>query len=291
MTSLLELFCDVDDFCQDFYPQWEAQLLMEGSQKQRWQCRLRPSEIMTILIEFQRSNYRHFKGYYTQYVSVYLRNDFPALVSYNRFIQLMPRVVIPLAMYLHTRFERSVGIAFIDATSLAVCHNRRIEQHKVFKGIAQRGKTSMGWFYGFKLHIVINETGGLVGAMLSPGNLDDRKPVPQLTRHMTGLLFGDKGYLSQALFDQLMQRGLKLVTSVRRNMKQRLLSLTEKILLRKRALIESVHDQLKNIANIEHSRHRSPTNFVVHLLAGLLAYTFQPKKPSLRFVSHELILP
>ena len=291
MTSLLELFCDVDDFCQRFYPAWEGRLLRDGVQKQRWQCRLRPSEIMTILIEFQRSNYRHFKGYYTEYVSVHLRDEFPALVSYNRFVQLMPRVAVPLAMYLHSRFESSAGIAFIDATSLAVCHNRRIGQHKVFKDSAQRGKTSMGWFYGFKLHGVINATGGLVAAMLSPGNLDDRKPVPRLTRALTGLLFGDKGYLSQALFALLLRRGLKLITSVRRNMKQRLLSLSEKLLLRKRALIETVHDQLKNIANIEHSRHRSPTNFVVHLLAGLLAYTFQPKKPSLRFLSQELILP
>lgn len=290
MTSLLELFCDVDDFCQRFYPQWEGQLIGADMQKRRWRCRLRPSEIMTILIEFHRSNYRHFKAFYTKFVQVYWQAEFPQLVSYNRFIQLMPRIVVPLGMYLQSRCEPSRGIAFIDATSLAVCHNRRIPQHRVFKDSAQRGKTTVGWFYGFKLHLVINDTGGLVAFLLSPGNVDDRQPVPHLTRTMTGLLFGDKGYISLPLFTELFERGLKLITAVRRNMKQRLLTLTEKVLLRKRALIETVNDQLKNVSQIEHSRHRSPTNFVVNLFAGLIAYTLQPQKPSLNIQSEALIL-
>jgi hypothetical protein len=119
MTSLLELYCNVDDFCLAFYPHWEAQMRSAGQQKQRWQCQLRSSEIMTILIAFHRSNYRHFKAFYTEYVQVHWQAEFPQLVSYNRFVQLMPRVAVTLGMYLQSRCEPSRGIAFIDATSLA----------------------------------------------------------------------------------------------------------------------------------------------------------------------------
>lgn len=140
----------------------------------------------------------------------------------------------------------------------------------------------MGWFFGFKLHLVINDRGELLAVQLTPGNTDDREPVPGLTRELVGKLFGDKGYLSAELFASLWDRGLQLVTHIRRNMKNTLMPLVDKILLRKRSLIETVNDQLKNIAQIEHTRHRSPTNFLVNLIAGLIAYTYQTKKPSLR---------
>jgi hypothetical protein len=116
----------------------------------------------------------------------------------------------------------------------------------------------------------------------SPGNVDDRRPVPRLVRRLFGKLFGDRGYISQPLAEQLLvEHGIQLITKVRKNMRERLLAYTDKLLLRKRALIESVNDQLKNVCQIEHTRHRSPFNFVVHLLAGLIAYCHQPKKPSL----------
>jgi len=285
--SLLKLFCDVDDFCLLFTLWHDHQLLGQGN-KPGPKPKLSASEIMTIIIYFHMSHYRNFKNYYTQYVMKHLRSEFPTLVSYNRFVELMPRALLPLCLYLKTRLGPVTGISFIDATSLPVCHNRRINRHKVFAGLAARGKTSMGWFFGFKLHLVINEQGELLAFYLSPGNLDDRKPVPKLAKRLFGKLFGDKGYISQPLFDELLEQDVTLITSVRKNMKNRLLPLMDKLLLRKRAIIETVNDQLKNISQIDHTRHRSVNNFLVNVIAGLIAYTHQPKKPSLNLVDEDL---
>ncbi|OHB53898.1 MAG: hypothetical protein A2Y10_14895 [Planctomycetes bacterium GWF2_41_51] len=171
----------------------------------------------------------------------------------------------------------------IDSTSLKVCHNKRISRNRVFEGIAQIGKTTMGWFFGFKLHLVINELGGLLGFRLTAGNVDDRSTVEKMANNLFGKLFDDKGYISQSLFEKLLAKGIKLVTDMRANMKNRLMELEEKILLRKRSLIETVNDTLKNVCQIEHSRHRSPINLLAHLIVGLVAYTRLPKKPSLKF--------
>ena len=153
--------------------------------------------------------------------------------------------------------------------------------------LAARGKTSMGWFYGFKLHLIVNDRGELLAVRLTPGNTDDRVPVPDLTAGLWGMLYGDKGYISQALHDDLFERGVELVTKLKKNMKQRLIRLWDKLMLRKRALIESVIDQLKNISQVEHSRHRSVAGFMVNVVAGLVAYTHQEKKPSLGLMRQE----
>jgi Transposase DDE domain len=282
--SILDLFCSVDAFWRVFEPFWERELLAAGQRRRNRATRLHPSEIMTIAILFQQSHYRTFKAFYTQYVQVHLRTEFPQLVSYNRFIELLPRprIVIPLTVYLHTQCGRCSGISFIDSTALAVCHPARIHQHRVFRVDARRGKTSVGWFYGFKLHLVVNDRGELLTFCLTPGNTDDRQPVPRLVRRLFGKLFGDKGYISQTLAEQLLvMQGLHLITKLRKNMRNVLMPIADKLLLRKRAIIESINDQLKNICQIEHTRHRSPMNFLVHLLAGLIAYCHQPKKPSL----------
>jgi transposase len=190
--------------------------------------------------------------------------------------------LIPLCGYLRQCFGQCTGLSFIDATSIKVCHNRRISSHKVFKPLAARGKTSIDWFFGFKLHLVINEHGELLNVLLTPGNTDDRQPVPQLLQHLFGKVFGDRGYVSQKLALQVWQQfGIQLITKLKRNMKNRLMVLSDKLLLRRRAIIESVIDQLKNISQIEHSRHRSPVNCFVNLVCGLIAYCHQPKKPSL----------
>jgi hypothetical protein len=210
------------------------------------------------------------------------RAEFPDLVSYQRFVELMPSVLALLCAYLQSRFGSCTGIGFIDSTALAVCGNKRIRRNRVFRGVAKMGKTTMGWFFGFKLHLAINECGELLAVQLTPGNIDDRQPVPHLTQRLFGKLFGDKGYISAELFAELWDRGLQLITHIRHNMTNRLMPLVDKILLRKRSLIETVNDQLKNISQIEHTRHRSPTNFLVNLVAGLIQYTHQPKKPSLR---------
>lgn len=288
--SLLELFCDVDDFCQLFDIWAKRQQLPVGKRRGPTPA-LSASEVMTILIHFHQQGYRDFKSYYQKHVCKHLFTEFPNLVSYSRIVELMPSVLLPLCAYLQSRFGSCSGVGFVDSTPIAVCHNRRITRHKVFEGLAARGKTTMGWFYGFKLHLIVNEYGELLAVHLTPGNVDDRKPLPDMTKHLFGKLFGDKGYISQALFEQLFQRGLELVTSLRKNMKGQLMLLSDRLLLRKRFIIETINDQLKNISQIEHTRHRKPANFAVSLLAGLIAYTHQPKKPSIRFPEHLAQLP
>ena len=178
-------------------------------------------------------------------------------------------------------FGTCTDISFIDSTPIVVCHNLRIKQHKVFAGLVQRFKSSTGWYFGFKLHLVVNEHGEILAFQLTPGNIDDRKSVPFLMKDMFGKIFADKGYLSKKLFEELLKDDIQLITGIRRNMKNYLMPLADKLLLRRRSIIETINDQLKNISQIEHSRHRSFTNFLINLLAGLLAYCFQPKKPSL----------
>jgi hypothetical protein len=170
--SVLELFCDVDDFMLSFLPQMKASQLAAGKQRQR-AGQLWPSEIMTILIHFHQSHYRTFKAYYMEYVQVHLSSEFPHLVSYPRFVALIPSMLIPLLAYLQSRYGTCTGISFIDSTSLEVCDPKRIPQHRVFALDAKRGKSSMGWFYGFKLHLAVNDRGELLACCLTPG-INDR---------------------------------------------------------------------------------------------------------------------
>lgn len=277
----LSLFCEIDDFCRIFLPLWHIKLLQAGVMKRVREPRLSTSEMMTIIIHFHQSHYRDFKAYYLEYVCVHLRGEFPNLVSYNRFVELMPRVLMPLCAYLEQRKGQVTGISFIDSTRIAVCHPKRIKRNKVFADVAKLGKSTMGWFFGFKLHLIVNDQGEILALCITPGNVDDRQPVPEMTKALFGKLFGDKGYISQALFEELYEKGVQLITHIRKNMKNRLVPLADKLLLRKRSLIETINDQLKNISQIEHSRHRSVTNFMVNLLAGLVAYTHQEKKPAL----------
>jgi hypothetical protein len=238
---------------------------------------------MTIVIHFHQSGFRHFKDYYIKYVQKQLHAEFPGLVSYSRFVTLMQRVVLLLWAYGHACCGPCSGISFIDSTAIRVCTNRRIGKHKVFAKLAARGQCSLGWFYGFKLHLVVSERGEVLAFTLTPGNVNDLKPVPLLAKRLFGKLFGDKGYLSQALFEQLLRNGTQLITGIRANMKNRLMLMQDKLLLRKRFIIETINDQLKNLSQIEHSRHRSPVNFVANLTAGLLAYMRQPKKPAINW--------
>jgi IS5 family transposase len=155
-----------------------------------------------------------------------------------------------LSCFLHTLTGEITGISFIDSTPINVCDNRRAHSHKVFKGLVKWGKNSVGWHFGFKLHLVINDCGELLAFKLTPANVPDRQPVPDMTKDLIDQLFGDRGYISQKLFEELYERGLQLVTKSKKKMKNRLVKLIDKILLRKRAVIESVNDFLKNICQI-----------------------------------------
>jgi hypothetical protein len=280
-NHILPLFVAIDDFCNDFQPTFKLKLLESGTLKRQRKSTLQLSEIMTIVVHFQQSQYRTFKDFYLKEVCKHLRDEFPNLVSYNRFVELMPSALIPLCAFLQTRKGKTAGIAFIDSLPLAVCHNRRIPSHKVFSHLAERGKSSVDWFYGFKLHLIINDQGELLTFYLTPGNVDDRKPVPKLAKDLFGKLFGDRGYVSQKLQELLLQENVELITRLKKGMKNRLLSMFDYLMLRKRALIETVNDQLKNICQIEHTRHRSTANFCVNVVAALIAYTFKEKLPSL----------
>jgi hypothetical protein len=145
LVEILPLFCDIDDFCLLFEPLWQERLL-ETRQRNRTSS-LCLSEVMTIAVLFHASSYRNIKAYYTEQVLKQYGWAFPRLVSYQRFVELMPSALVPLCGYLQSRKGRCSGISFIDSTSLKVCHNRRIHSHKVFAGCARRGKTSVDWFY------------------------------------------------------------------------------------------------------------------------------------------------
>ena len=282
MLSLEELFCSVDDFCLLFEPVWHKQLMGDKLKHRHRPRRLCLSEIMTIMIAFHQSHYRNFKAFYLHQVMGQWHQAFPKLVSYQRFVEWMPSTLMPLSIYLHTCFGECTGVSVMDSTKIQVCHNRRIKKHKVFKDIGRRGKTSVDWFFGFKLHLVCNDLGELLNIAVTPGNTDDRQPVLNLLKGLSGKVVADRGYISQKLFEQLLTNmGIQLITKPKRNMKNKLTTLMDKRITRKRSMIETIIDQLKNISQIEHSRHRSPVNFLVNLVCGLIAYCHQPKKPSL----------
>ena len=295
---LVSIFCDVDDFCKEFEPEWRK-ILVEHQQNQLpGQAKTRNrkpelllSEAITIVIMFHKTGYRTFKDYFVRYV-VGLRQYFPKLMSYSRFVNLMKTCLFPLFMFSQGCLGVCSGISFVDSTILTVCHARRIHSHRVFKNMAKRGKTSTGWFYGFKLHLIINDTGEILAYMLTPGNVDDRAPVPWLSKDLLGKLFGDKGYISQELFLKLYERGFEIITRLKRNMKNKLMALIDKILLRKRGIIECVNNKLKSVCQIEHHRHRSHWNFLVNLISGIVAYAYDPNKPCVQFTKkqRELLL-
>ena len=282
MESLVELFVHVDDFWKAFQPYWYEQLLASGERQRYREGQMSESEVMTIVILFQQAQYRTFKAFYLNYVCRHLKAEFPRLVSYKRFVELKKRVGMPLYAFLKLSMGTCTGLSFVDSTPLHVCHNRRIQRHRVFEGWAARGKTSMGWFYGFKLHLVVNHQGELIAFDITPGNVDDREPLPGLIQQVYGKLFGDKGYLSKTLQDDLRELGIELITSIRRNMKPLLMPLYDKLVLKRRSIIETINDQLKNISQIDHSRHRSVDNFFVNLMAGLIAYCRRERKPSIQ---------
>jgi hypothetical protein len=285
--TLITLFCIVDEFCKEFYPEWEKMLVKQGIKKRCRPSGIRPSEIMTIFIYFHVLRFRDFKTYYTRYVMKHLQGAFLFLPSYSHMVNLLKSILVPLCVFVQGLRGEKTGIYFTDSMVIKACHIKRERQHQVFRGIAKKGKSTIGWFFGFKLHLVINDKGELMTFKLTAGHVDDRKPTPDLVKHLVGKLFGDRGYISQQLFEKLLAQGLQLVTRLKGNMKNKLMPLIDKILLRKRAIIETVNDQLKNISQIEHTRHRSVSNFMVNIIGALAAYALQPKKPSLNLAVNE----
>lgn len=283
--KITEIYVAVDDFYLEFSQQIEFFRLQDSKIRiRKRKSKLSDSEMMTILICFHHSHYTNFKAFYNTMVKRYWTHLFPDLVAYERFNQTQHKVIIPLLLYLKLHgLGCSRGVNFIDSTTIKVCHIKREKQHKVMKGFATKGKSTMGWFYGFKLHLVINDMGEILSFYLTKANVDDRnlQVITSLTENIFGKLYGDRGYISKALANFLWNDGVHLIYKTRKNMKSQNLSDIDKILLRKRALIESVNDELKNICSIEHTRHRAPKGFFINLVSALIAYQFLPKKPSL----------
>lgn len=279
--KVTDIFCLVDEFCNNFDNCTKDFILGNPSKRPPIMSK---SEVITITILFHLSGFRCFKHFYIYYVQKHMQDDFPNTVSYNRFTELMQNNILPLTMFLQTCcLGKCTGISFVDSTPIRVCKNKRIKRNKVFKDIAQVGKSTMGYFYGFKLHIVINDKGEILSFTITQANVDDREPLKNenFLKNIFGKLFGDKGYISKELTKILFVDGIHLITSIRNNMKNSLMDMCDKINLRKRSVIETVNDELKNMCQVEHSRHRSIGNFFTNLIGGLIAYSFFPKKPSI----------
>jgi hypothetical protein len=280
--DITALFCFVDDFIK-ISDQWINNSSLPTNNKRPTRIpEMSYSEILTIVLMYQQSPCKNFKYFYMSYLQLY-KSDL-RIPSYNRFIALKARVLHYLVLLLEWYCSQAqiTGISYIDATSLAVCHPKRISRNKVFRDVAALGKTTKGWFFGLKLHLLINEKGEIQSLQLTKGNVDDRTPVIGMTKRLTGLLFADKGYIKQELFSTLYDRGLKLVTGIKKGMRNKLIPIFEKILLRKRPIIETVFSVLKRSFEIEHSRHRSFWNAFVHILSSLVAYCLKPHKPAIK---------
>lgn len=277
--KLLEIFIWVDDFAKAL----DHICLPAQIGQRRRTPGLASSEMSTILIFYHHSGYKCFEYYYTRCVLTDLKGHFPQAPSYTRFVQLIPRNLQLLYWMAKVQglMAQATGLYFVDSKKLPVCDNRRIHSHKVFKDIAQRGKTSTGWFYGLKIHLVINNLGEIMSFSLTAANvMDNAKGVlDQLFKYIRGKCFGDKGYISK-YFDQYYQNGLQLITRIRKNMKNKPMDWCDKMMLLKRGVIESVNDILMTVFDIDHTRHRSPINAATHIMGAIAAYNFYDNKPS-----------
>lgn len=215
------------------------------------------------------------------------KKDFPKLPSYNRFVERIKEVALLAALYLQYKLVKFSGNGFIDSTPLKVCNKKRTHSHKVFKFHAKLGKSSMGWFYGFKLHIICDFMGNIIKCRITHGATHDLKAGKEMMKDLTGKIFGDKGYIGKKEFLALLEKGLILVTGIKKTMKNKLLEIWDKILLRKRSLVESVYNIMKNTLHLEHSRHRSVVNAGIYYITTIIAYCWKPTKPTIKFNKEE----
>ena len=278
MHQLVSIFCQTDDFCKQL-DEYAKDYFLTGTAKGKRgpACSLSISEIMTILIMFQTSGFRNFKNFYKGFLSIYHQRAFPTLPSYARFIALMNRAIFPMTLFTQLKSGKRTGIYYIDSSCLPVCHIKRSRRHETFESIANYGRTSVGWFFGLKLHLVINDKAELIAFKITRASQHDSTQADSLLKSLQGLAFGDKGYISKKLFDQLLAQGLKLITKKRKNMlNYNQLTSFEKQMLSQRGIIETVIGHLKLAYQVWHTRHRSIFNALTPLLSALAAYTIKP---------------
>ena len=281
--DITALYCCLDDFCKVF-ADWEAHQLIPSPTRRQRSGKLSRAEMLFIMVLFHLSPYKNFKTFSLYGIGCQHRACFRDLPHYDRFVSLMPRRFVPLMVLLHSLSGKESGVYFADSSKLTVCHNCRIGRHRVFDGLPARGKTSTGWFFGLKLHFVINHKGQIMALKITPGNT----VLDEISQHLRGKLYADKGYISREVFTKLWQRGLHLITGIRRNMRNHLMVLGDKIMLRKRFVIETVLNILKSEMGLEHTRHRSPVNAMVHILSCLVAYAYRPGKPSVSLINRKI---
>ncbi len=278
-----KLFYFVDNFCKGFEPWYKKQLVSGHLMRRRREGHLTLSEVLTILIAYHQSGMACFKYFYLD-LSTYHHHLFPKLVHYDRFIALIKQAFPALICLLKSLAGEITEYLFIDSTPMAVCHNLREKKHKVFKDLAAKGKTSTGWFFGLKIHLIFNTHVEIVRLAITPGNVNDKTPVTEMVKGITAKLIGDKGYLSRNLFQQLFKSGVTLITKIKKNMKNILMDTADKLMLMKRSLIETIFSSLKSLNTLIHHRHRNPINAFAHLLAGLINYQIRDDKPSLHII-------
>lgn len=282
MCKYTVIYSLVDDFCK-IYGDYERNNLICDGKIRRREGKLNLSESLTILVMYHLSGFKNFKLYYNHRIKD--SKEFPVTPCYARFIQIMPSLFLPMSMLLHmlNGKTKKKGIYFVDSSHIGVCRNQRIKRHKTFSGLAKRGKSSLGWFFGFKLHMIINEKSEIIAVSITPGNIDDRKAFEQLvnTNVIKGKCFADKGYISKKLFSKMYKKGLQLITSIRKDMKQYLMPILDRLMLRKRFIIETVFGYIKENFNIRPNKHRRAQNFFTTLIAALVAYQLLNNKPNI----------
>ena len=213
------------------------------------------------------------KHFYQDYVREHRVDAFPGLVRHSRFVELEKRALLLLSAFLTRHLGRCTGVSYVDSTPLPVCHVRRGTRNRVFAGLARFSKTTSGWFFGFKLHLAVSDRGELLGFALTPANVDDRNRdvMARLTARIFGKLAGDKGYIDASLFWELYDVGIELITSIRKNRKNKLSLLENRFVHRARGVIESANHVIKDVLHAQHTRHRGALNYLTNLMAALCA--------------------
>ena len=228
--KVIEIFCIIDEFDKNLNVELSKNLCLPPYNSNGKRCRnrkgrLSESEIMTILVGYHFGTYRNFKEYYQNCIRGWLRHEFPAALSYNRFVELMPRVFLKMMLFMKLHaFGRCTGITFVDSTMIPVCHNVRRHFNKVFAGLAKNGKGTMGWCHGFKLHLLCNDSGEVITFCLTGANVDDRdrRVWSVFAKVLYGKVFSDRGYIKQELFECLFSQGIGLVHGLKSRMKNKL---------------------------------------------------------------------
>lgn len=260
MCKYTTIFSLVDDFCKAYEDWVKHKLLSSGKQRNRG-GKLSLSEEISIIIFYHFSEFKHLKIFYRHFGTdgKWFKNP----PCYDRFIQIIPSLFLPIVIMMHYLSGRKTGIYYVDSTHFSVCKNIRISSDKTFKGLASRGHSSIDWFYGFKLHMIINDKSEIIAIKITKGNTDDRKAFEEMAirQNLKGKCYADKGYLSKDLFTRLFHKGLILITGIKRNMKNYLIPILDKLYHRKRFIIETIFGYIKEHFNVRPNKHRSPTNF------------------------------